>query len=61
MRIDCGVGDFLIEHNRQFHRHLERLGVPHEYEEFEGEHEWGYWDVHVQEALEFHCRNLGIR
>lgn len=60
LRIDCGSEDFLIEHNRQFTAYLQSLGTPHEYEEFPGTHNWGYWDVHVQEALAFHARNLGI-
>jgi S-formylglutathione hydrolase FrmB len=60
MRIDCGKGDFLIEQNRAFHRHLEAMKISHEYEEFVGEHSWPYWDEHVQQALEFHIRNLKI-
>lgn len=57
---DCGVDDRLIEHNRKFHRHLDMLGVDHRYAEFEGGHEWDYWDVHVQEALAQHAKVLGI-
>jgi putative tributyrin esterase len=61
LRIDCGVGDFLIKDNRDFHKHLESLHIPHEYEEYPGEHNWAYWDAHVREAIAFHARNLGIR
>ncbi|MDX1932143.1 MAG: alpha/beta hydrolase family protein [Capsulimonadales bacterium] len=53
LRIDCGVDDFLIEPNRQFHAHLESIGYPHEYEEFPGAHTWDYWDVHIREAIAF--------
>jgi putative tributyrin esterase len=60
LRIDCGTGDFLLDDNRAFHAHLTKVGYPHEYEEFPGEHEWGYWDLHVQEAIAFHARHLGI-
>ena len=60
MRIDCGVDDFLIEHNREFHKHLDGLHIPHEYQEFPGAHDWAYWDRHVQEAIAFHARNLKI-
>lgn len=60
LRFDCGVDDFLIEDNREFHRFLAKKGIPHEYEEFPGAHTWDYWDVHVQEALAFHRRNLGF-
>jgi len=61
LRLDCGADDFLLPHNRDFHAHLERLGVAHEYEEFPGGHTWDYWDTHVQEAIAFHCRILGIQ
>lgn len=60
LRIDCGVDDFLIECNRAFHAHLEQIGVAHEYAEYPGEHTWAYWDQHIQEALAFHLRALGI-
>jgi S-formylglutathione hydrolase FrmB len=60
LRIDCGVDDFLIEHNRSFHTHLSALNIAHEYEEFPGAHTWAYWDTHVQEAIAFFVRQLGI-
>lgn len=60
LRIDCGLDDHLIKHNRDFHAHLEKLKVPHEYAEFPGIHEWDYWDDHVREALQFHAEALGI-
>ena len=60
IRIDCGSEDFLIEPNRRFTAHLKELGIEHEYAEFPGTHNWGYWDLHVQEALAFHARNLGL-
>jgi S-formylglutathione hydrolase FrmB len=59
LRIDCGREDGLLEENRAFHRYLEKLGIPHEYEEFPGAHTWDYWDQRVQEALTFHQRALG--
>ena len=61
LRIDCGVDDFLIQQNRDFHAHLVKLAIPHEYEEFAGMHEWGYWDLHVREALRFHARALKLK
>lgn len=60
LRFDCGTDDFLIESNRSFHKHLQALGLAHEYQEFPGGHDWGYWDLHVQEAIAFHCKALGI-
>jgi putative tributyrin esterase len=61
LRIDCGTDDFLLEDNRAFHKHLESMKIPHEYVEPPGDHEWGYWDRHVQEAVAFHARNLGLK
>lgn len=60
LRIDCGKGDFLLGHNRAFHKHLESMHIPHEYEEFMGVHSWEYWDEHVREAIAFHLKNLKI-
>jgi putative tributyrin esterase len=61
LRIDCGTGDFLLEDNRALHAHLSEIGYPHEYLEAPGQHEWGYWDLHVQEAIRFHARNLRLK
>lgn len=61
MRIDCGTEDFLIQHNRDFHAHLTKLHIPHEYQEYPGEHNWVYWDQHVQEAIAFHAKNLRLK
>ena len=60
IRIDCGKKDFLIEENRKYHDALLKLKIPHEYEEFSGEHTWDYWDEHIREALQFHAKNLEI-
>ena len=61
MRIDCGVGDFLLDQNREFHSHLESLHISHEYQEYPGSHDWGYWDTHVQQAIAFHVKNLKLK
>ena len=60
LRIDCGNEDFLLEDNRSFIAHLDSIGFQHEYEEFPGSHEWGYWDRHVQDAITFHRKNLNF-
>ncbi len=61
LRIDCGTGDFLIEDNRACHAFLDQIGYPHEYAEFPGGHDWPYWDIHVQEAIAFHARNMKLK
>lgn len=60
IRIDCGKDDFLIQSNRDYHEHLQKISYDHEYAEFPGEHTWSYWDTHIQEALSFHRKNLGF-
>ena len=40
---DCGVDDFLIEPNRDFHHKLLQNGTPHDYIERPGGHTWEYW------------------
>ncbi|MBS1708533.1 MAG: esterase family protein [Armatimonadetes bacterium] len=60
LRFDCGTDDFLLWANREFHDHLMANGISHEYEEFPGDHNWAYWDEHVQEAVAFHRRQLGF-
>lgn len=51
--ITCGQQDFLYNANIGFKNHLEDLTLPFQFEEWPGEHEWGFWDVSVRQALEF--------
>lgn len=60
IRIDCGTSDFLLDQNRAFHALLEKIRIPHEYQEFPGGHDWGYWDDHVRQAIAFHVKNLQL-
>ena len=59
LRFDCGVDDFLLDQNRAFRDHLTELAIEHEYVEHPGGHDWSYWDMHVQDGIAFHLRNLG--
>ena len=61
LRIDCGTEDSLLESNRRFHAHLQRLGIRHEYAEHPGGHEWRYWDAHVQETIAFAVKRLSAK
>lgn len=58
LRIDCGTEDYLIEHNRSFHAHLDAIGYDHEYVEHPGAHTWDYWDAHVGDSVDFFIRTL---
>jgi len=53
IRFDCGKDDILIEHNRALHAKLEASGINHKYQEFEGAHEWSYWQEHIKDTLLF--------
>ncbi|MFT3948229.1 MAG: alpha/beta hydrolase-fold protein [Agriterribacter sp.] len=52
-RFDCGSSDLLIHENRILHQQIEAHNIPHIYEEFEGGHEWVYWEKHVEDTLRF--------
>ena len=60
IRIDCGVDDFLIDQNREYHARLQALGIPHVYDEHPGEHNWDYWDARLIQALGHHAEAMGI-
>ena len=53
MYIWCGTEDALIKINRKFHDHLVRLQIPHVYDESEGNHSWKWWDLHIQDILDY--------
>ncbi|MFS4417922.1 alpha/beta hydrolase [Maribacter sp. 2307ULW6-5] len=56
LRFDCGTDDLLLEHNRALHQALTQKKVPHMYEEFEGGHQWAYWQEHLVDTLRFFNR-----
>ena len=49
--IDCGLEDSELPDARALHAKLDSLGVSHAYHEFPGGHGWGYWKVHLRDAL----------
>lgn len=53
MYISCGTEDFLIEHNRAFHNHLNTLNIKHTYVERPGDHNWVFWEEELLEAIKF--------
>ncbi len=58
LRLDCGLEDGLLASNREFHAHLDALGIAHEYAEHPGDHSWPYWRDHIGETLDFVMRHL---
>jgi S-formylglutathione hydrolase FrmB len=59
--IDCGTEDHLLPSSRMLTAKLKELGVPHEYHEHSGAHEWDYWNEHVRDAIAFHTNEPAIR
>lgn len=49
----CGTEDSLIKVNRDYTQFLNELNIPHAYSESEGDHSWKWWDLHIQDVLEF--------
>lgn len=49
----CGTEDFLYEQNVKMRGHLEKLGYDLTYKECEGDHSWKYWDLHIQDGLDW--------
>lgn len=47
----CGTGDFLYPCNIAFRDHARRLGLDLTYSEGPGDHQWAYWDQHIQDVL----------
>ncbi|NAS12874.1 alpha/beta hydrolase [Poritiphilus flavus] len=53
IRFDCGLEDDLLEANRTLHNQLLELEIDHIYEEFDGAHEWPYWQKHLESSLRY--------
>jgi len=48
----CGVNDFLVYPNRDYHFYLKNLGIAHVYNEGPGTHDFKFWDEWLRFALE---------
>ncbi|HJU67458.1 MAG TPA: alpha/beta hydrolase family protein [Gemmatimonadaceae bacterium] len=49
--VDVGRDDPFLEQNRAFRADLAALGIPVQYAEWPGKHDWVYWKTHVVESL----------
>jgi S-formylglutathione hydrolase FrmB len=49
--MDVGSDDPIADDTRVFHAELKILGVPHEFAEYPGTHNWDYWSAHVGQSL----------
>ena len=51
--IDCGTEDFFYNNNRDLHKKMVKLKIPHEYIERPGNHSWAYWSNAVKYQIFF--------
>ncbi len=49
----CGTEDFVIEKNRNMRDALKALGIPINYYEEEGNHDWIFWNKWLLKAMEW--------
>jgi S-formylglutathione hydrolase FrmB len=57
IRFDVGTDDHQLPYNRQFHARLDELGIPHEYAEVGGGHEWRFVNRQLPATLNFVTHN----
>ena len=53
LRFDCGIKDNLLLANRELHQQLIEQKITHQYQEFDGEHNWDYWQQQLSLSLLF--------
>jgi len=58
--IACGRQDDLYPLNVMFHSACEQLGIPIDYFEEDGRHDWYFWNKHIQRFLELTLGPLSI-
>ncbi len=49
----CGIQDFLIEPNRMYHEFLKENNVDVYYEEWDGIHDWKFWDEAILKFMDY--------
>ncbi len=49
--VACGRQDDLYPLNVMFHQACQQLGVPLDYHEEDGQHDWPFWDIQIQRFL----------
>ena len=49
--IACGLQDTLLPWNRLYHNILKDHGFNVVYEEWEGDHNWEFWDAGIEKAI----------
>lgn len=50
--MSCGTEDFLLENNREMHRFLESIEIPHTYLESPGTHDMVFWNEYAEKFID---------
>lgn len=51
--LTCGTQDSLYQDNLKYWAYLKEISLPAQTKDWEGGHDWTFWDQSVQEALQF--------
>jgi len=51
--VTCGDKDFLLEDNRLFDAHMKKTSIPYKYMEWEGAHDWKFWQESLTPMFEY--------
>lgn len=51
--LTCGTSDFLYQDNLRFKSYLEEIGYNFTFLEWEGSHNWAFWDESLDRLIEF--------
>ncbi len=54
--ISCGTEDSIYPESVSFRKCLDSHEIPYTYEEWEGNHDWVFWDASIQKALKWFVR-----
>lgn len=57
-RFDCGDKDALFKANKELHRQLKKAKIAHDFQVFEGGHEWPYWEKHISRSVLFFANEM---
>jgi S-formylglutathione hydrolase FrmB len=60
-RFDCGSEDILVLENRALHQRFVAEGIPHDYTEHPGRHDWPYWQQHLADQLRFFAAHTSFQ
>jgi len=50
-RLECGRSDLLLDANIALHEKLNAMSIPHDFELYEGSHDWDYWHRSIARTL----------